>query len=87
VNKRGTPRLPEFPSVTAEWLYISDAATLFGTTQKAIRARVARRQLPFRRWHGRIMFRRTELLDFLEQLDGVTVAEAIANVQSTAVGR
>jgi Helix-turn-helix domain len=82
VNKRGTARHPEFPSATAEFLYIPEAAALLGTTEKGIRARVARRQLPFRQLAGRIIFKRSELLDFLGKLDGVTIAEAIANAKA-----
>jgi hypothetical protein len=64
----------------AEWLDVTGASRLLGLTEKAIRARVARRQLPFRRLGAaRIIFNRAELVDFLEKLQGVGVGEALAN--------
>jgi len=36
--------------------------------------------VPFRKFGGRIVFRRTELEQFIEYLPGVTVAQAQANL-------
>jgi len=66
-------------SASAEWLDVAGAATFFGLTPKSVCARVARRQLPFRRLGSRILFSRAELIEFLDKLGGCFVAEAIAN--------
>ncbi|HUF93616.1 MAG TPA: helix-turn-helix domain-containing protein [Candidatus Limnocylindria bacterium] len=64
----------------SELIDVATVAAMLGTTEKAIRARVARRCIPFRRLGARIVFNRAELLDFLEKLEGVGVGEALANV-------
>jgi excisionase family DNA binding protein len=69
----------------SEILDVPGAAKLLGLTERSIRARVARHQLPFRRLGGRIIFRRAELLDFLEKLDGVGLGEALANATREGV--
>jgi excisionase family DNA binding protein len=58
---------------------VAEAAHLLGLSDKAVRARAARHQLPFRRLGARILFPREELLDFLNKLDGVSLGEALAN--------
>ena len=63
----------------AEWLDVKNAARLLGLTEKAVRARVARRQVPFRRLGGRVLFNRHELGQWLEKLDGCGVGEALTN--------
>lgn len=67
---------------TGEVLDVAAAASLLGTTEKTIRARVARRTIPSRRWGGRVVFLRRELLAFLQGLEGVDVREALANEQA-----
>jgi hypothetical protein len=70
-----------------EWLDVTGAARLLGLTEKAVRARVARRQLPFRRLGAaRIIFNRAELIDFLDKLEGVGVGEALARNGDTERG-
>jgi hypothetical protein len=61
-------------------LYVEGAAELFNTTPKAIRAKVARRLLPFHKLDGRVIFFRDELEEFLRDLPGCSVGEAQANV-------
>lgn len=61
-------------------LDIVSASQLIGCSQKTLRARVSRGLVPFRKFGGRIVFRRTELEQFIEQLPGVTVAQAQANL-------
>lgn len=58
-------------------LDVSGCAALLGTTEKAIRARVDRRQLPFRRLGGRIIFLRSELMAFLDALPGCRPTETL----------
>ena len=56
------------------------AADLLGVSQKTLRARVARRLVPFRRFGKRIVFVRKELEDFLVTLEGCAADEALANL-------
>lgn len=60
-------------------LDVSTAACLTGMSEKTIRARVARRCLPFRRFGGRIVFLRSELEQFLQGLPGCDLNEAAEN--------
>lgn len=61
-----------------KYLTIAETAQKLGVSEKAIRARVARRQIPFRRFGSRIMFSEMEIDEFLSALSGCDVAEAIA---------
>jgi hypothetical protein len=63
-----------------EVLDVTAVADMFGTTDKVIRARVARGLIPHRRWGGRIVFLKSELLAFLSRLEGVTPDEALASI-------
>lgn len=63
-----------------EVLDVTGASDLIGAEDKTIRARVARGLIPHRRWGGRIIFLRSELLAFLASLEGVTADEALANI-------
>lgn len=60
-------------------VYIPGAAEFLGTTEKAVRQRVARRAIPFRKWGGRICFIKAELDTFLASLPGCTLEEAQIN--------
>lgn len=53
-----------------EILSIAQCARLLGLTEKAVRRRIARRHLPFRRFGRRIIVLRSELLAYLDQLPG-----------------
>jgi hypothetical protein len=67
-------------TTSAEWLDVAGATRLLGLkSEKALRARVARRQVPFKRLGARIIFSRAELYDFIEKLEGCRVGEAVAN--------
>src|SRR5262245_6831957 len=57
-------------------LTVKDVAHLLGLTEHGVRARVARHQLPYRRLGGRILFRQSELLDFLGKQEGGSVGES-----------
>jgi hypothetical protein len=69
---------------SGELLDVAGAAVLLGVTEKAIRARVARRLLPFKEFGGRIVFIKADLLNFLQQLAGCDVDEALKNVAQRA---
>ena len=58
-------------------LTVVEAALVLGTTQKAIRQRIARGQIPFRRWGRRVLIPAAELERFLQALPGCTAGEAV----------
>jgi len=67
----------------AEWTDVTGVAILLGLTEHAVRARVARRELPYRKLGpGRIVFNLAELADFVSKLEGVSLSEALANATS-----
>ena len=51
-------------------LDVAGAAEYLGVTDKQVRARVERGLLPFRRWGGRVVFLKDELMDYFAALDG-----------------
>ena len=61
-------------------LDVAATAALLGMTERAVRARVARHVLPFRKLGGKIVFVRSELETFIAMLPGVTLDEAQANL-------
>lgn len=63
-------------------LGVVEAANLAGMTEKAIRQRIARRTLPFRKLGGRIIFFKKELEEFLLNLPGCHPQEAQANMMA-----
>ncbi len=65
---------------TGELLDVRGAAQVFGCTERSIRARVARRVIPFRRLGGRVVFLRSELMAFIAGLDGCDPDEAHSNL-------
>ncbi len=66
-------------AVADPWLSVADVTHMLPLTEDAVRTRVARHQLPFHKLNGRVLFRQSELLDFLDKLAGCSVAEALAN--------
>jgi excisionase family DNA binding protein len=63
-------------------LDVRAAAQLIGCTEKSLRARVARHVIPYKKLGKRILFPREELLHFINNLPGVTLAEARANQEA-----
>lgn len=61
-------------------LDITGVAELLGTSEKCIRARVARKLIPCRRLGGRIIFVRSEIEEFINALPSiVSIKEAFGN--------
>jgi excisionase family DNA binding protein len=58
-----------------EYLNVDEAAGLIGRTVHAVYRLVARRQIPYRKHGRRLLFKRSELLEFLETLPGVRIDE------------
>lgn len=67
-------------SYNGQLLDVAAASELLGCSERALRARIARRLIPYRRFSGRIVFVRSELEAFLMNLPGVTLAEAQNNL-------
>jgi excisionase family DNA binding protein len=68
-------------AIHGELLGVREAAQLLGVSEHTVRARIRRNLLPFCRWGSRIVLRRSELLDFLSRLPGVTAEEAMENLE------
>jgi len=81
-RKRGTRSVAQRGSQpdTADLLTVARAAAFLGITEKALRARIARREIPFRRWGSRIFFVPAELSEFVRELTGCTLGEASQNL-------
>jgi Helix-turn-helix domain len=79
-KKKGKPTGPR--SIDGEILDVTAVAKLLGIKPKMARARASRRLLPFRRWAGRLIFIRSEVLAFLEQLSGCRAEEALENLEA-----
>ena len=54
-----------------KYLNIDEAATLTGSTPDALYRKVERGQIPYRKWGRRVLFKQTELLEFLDGLPGM----------------
>jgi excisionase family DNA binding protein len=58
-----------------EYLTTTEAAEFIGRTPSAIRNLVMRRMVPFRKPGGRLMFLRSELIDWIESAPGLSLDE------------
>ena len=67
-------------------LSVKEAAAFLGVTQDALRARIKRRVVPFRRLGGRVMLLRSELEQYIARLPGVDTDEALKEMQSRREG-
>ncbi len=63
-----------------KYLTIPEAAPPLGMTEKALRKRIERGQIPYRKFGGRILIPLQELEEFLEALPGKTAKEAVIAV-------
>lgn len=61
---------------------VATQARLLGDTEGGLRAKVSRGLVPYRRLGGRIVFLEEEIEAWLRRLPGVSVTEALANVQA-----
>lgn len=61
-------------------LDVKAAALMLNCSEKAVRTRVSRQLLPFKRLGSRILFRRDELEQFIASLPGVSLQEAKHNI-------
>jgi excisionase family DNA binding protein len=65
------------------YLTIEETAQRTGSTPKAIRNRIARRQLPYRKLGRRVLIPEEDLKIFFEALPGRTAQEAVEAVEET----
>lgn len=64
-----------------KFLTIAEAASPLGLTEKALRQRSFRGQMPYRKLGRRVLIPADELEKFLKSLPGTTAAEAVAAVE------
>lgn len=62
-------------------LSVGEVAEMLGASERAVRQRIARGQLPYRRWGRRLVIFQAELEAFLNALPGTSSAEAVARVR------
>jgi len=66
-------------SLAGQLMDVRACSELIGGTEDQIRSRAAHGLLPYRKWAGRVVFLRPEIMEFLEALPGVSLADARAN--------
>ena len=66
-------------------LNVRQAAEYLGWSEKSVRSHVARQTLPYRKMGYRILFIRSELEKFVENLPGTTMEVAITNVEKRQI--
>lgn len=66
-------------TIDGEVLSVDATSTHYGQTEKALRGLVARKQIPYRKLGGRIVFLKRELDQFFDKLPGVRLDEARRN--------
>ena len=64
-------------SDAARLLSVKEAAEFLGTSERALRARINRRAVPFRKWGGKVILTRQDLEKFVDSLPaGCSLEEA-----------
>ncbi len=61
-------------------------ADFVGCSIKTVDARIERGLIPHRTWGGRVIVLRSELIQFMQGLEGISVAEALKNERSRRGG-
>ena len=65
-----------------EYMTVAEAAAFINRTEAAIYRMVARRQIPYRKYGRKLIFKRTELQQHLERLPGVSLEEVMAQASA-----
>ena len=73
-------------TLNGELMAVAAVATFLGCNPKVVRARIGRGLLPHRRWGGRIIVLRSELIQFMQRLEGTSVDEAVKNQRARGNG-
>ncbi len=61
-------------------------ADFLGCSKKTVDARIDRGLLPHHKWGGRIIVLRSELIQFMQMLEGTSVDEAVKNQRARGGG-
>jgi excisionase family DNA binding protein len=72
---------------TAKYLTVTRAAEVLSCTPKAVRQRIARGELPYRRWGRRVLIPAEELEAFMEALPGKSARQAASTVEESGACR
>jgi excisionase family DNA binding protein len=70
-----------------QYLSVVSAAEVLSCTPKAVRQRIARGELPYRRWGRRVLIPVAELEEFLAALPGKSARQAVAAVEGSGACR
>ena len=73
-------------TLNGEVMDVAAVATFLGCNPKVVRARIDRGLLPFRRWGARVVVLRSELIQFMQRLEGTSVDEAVKNQRARGNG-
>ena len=65
--------------ISGEIMDVRAVAEWLGVTEDTVRARTARGLIPSRKWRGRIIFIRSEVMGFLIGLPGIDAKQALEN--------
>ena len=60
-------------------LGVPEASALIGNSERSLRGLIAAGVIPYRKLGGRVVFRRSELEKWIENLEGVSLKDAEAN--------
>jgi len=73
--------------MSQKYLTVITAAEVLSCTPKAVRQRIARGELPYRRWGRRVLIPAAELEAFMEGLPGKSARQAVAAVEVSGACR
>jgi excisionase family DNA binding protein len=74
-RKLGQARGPRILNGAA--MDVKTAASELGANEKFLRGKIERKEIPFRKWGGRIVILRADLERYLNNLPGVSTEEAL----------
>jgi excisionase family DNA binding protein len=72
---------------TVKYFTVTRAAEVLSCTPKAIRQRIARGELPYRRWGRLVLIPAEELEAFIEALPGKSARQAVATIEESGACR
>jgi hypothetical protein len=81
-NSKQQPKPCRRRIINGALMDVESASAFLGQSEQATRAQVVRRQVPFRRRGGRVVFLRADLEQFLAALPDCDVKEALANAEA-----
>lgn len=66
-------------------LDVATASALLGCSERSLRARVRRKLVPYRKLDQRVVFRRDELQQFIDDLPGCSLEQARENAAARRI--